>query len=600
MFSLWIKLFAALPLLETRRLVTFQINRGGPDSTVQRDDKTTLLDQVVQEPRDSTRTSDHWKPIPIIEAIAILICFALFAGQLPPDVNESHYLTKAKYFWNPEWCPGDIFLSSSFAHWLFFATAGLLTKFMPLSAVAWTGRVITWALLAFAWKRLNWRLIPAHGMALTSAMFFLLLNDRFHLAGEWVVGGFEAKGFAYFFVLLALGNMISPSWKWVWPLLGCAAAFHVLVGGWSFLAAIFVWLTLRWLELDGERNGGRQFFAQLKEQVLPFLAGAGLALVGAIPPLLADQSAPEDVATAARMIYVNHRIAHHLTFDAFPTLHVARFTLIVVFWFLLQRWLKNRWSPMYRNLQPVFLFGLGSLLISFGGLLLSGVAEQNQPWAEFSASLLRFYWFRLSDFAIPTGAALSCCSIIWYWLATDRRIATRLSCAVFLTCILSATGLIILERHQDPRPRADRRALPNYPDDAVRTLETYKNWRKVCDWIAENTPVDATFITPDQQQTFKWYAGRSEVVCWKDIPQDSNGILQWRKRLVELYEPQRRYESGLMSYSDEQLRELANRYGASYLLIPQRQVDLAATPTQLKQVYPVDPNSKSTYVVFEF
>ena len=55
----------------------------------------------------------------------IFICFALVAGQLPPDVNESHYLTKAKHFWNPTWCPGDIFLGSSHAHWLFYFSHGL-------------------------------------------------------------------------------------------------------------------------------------------------------------------------------------------------------------------------------------------------------------------------------------------------------------------------------------------------------------------------------------------------------------------------------------------------------------------------------------------
>ena len=93
---------------------------------------------------------------------------------------------------------------------------------------------------------------------------------------------------------------------------------------------------------------------------------------------------------------------------------------------------------------------------------------------------------------------------------------------------------------------------------------------------------------------------RSEVVSWKDIPQDSNGILDWSQRLVELYEPQRRYENGLMSYSDEQLRQFSKKYGADYLMVPQRHVDLAAVPTNLKQVYPTDPNARSTYVVFEF
>ena len=57
------------------------------------------------------------------------------------------------------------------------------------------------------------------------------------MAGEWMIGGLEAKGLAYVFVLLALGALARGRWRAVWPLLGAASAFHVLVGGWSVVAA---------------------------------------------------------------------------------------------------------------------------------------------------------------------------------------------------------------------------------------------------------------------------------------------------------------------------------------------------------------------------
>lgn len=577
---------------------SFQRNRATAISTVERSGKMPF--PSAPEVGDSQLAASSFtrgRFGQLIEVLLIFVCFALFAGQLPPDVNESHYLTKTKHFWNPDWCPDDIFLGSSFAHWLFYFTTGWITKFMPLTAVAWIGRIFTWMLLAFAWRRLSWSLIQVRWVAVVSAIFFLLLNDRFHLAGEWVVGGFEAKGIAYYFVLMALGSMIKRDWIWVWPFLGAASAFHVLVGGWSFLAAMFAWIAST---RASENKKSGESTEQITAQLLPLAAGIALALIGAIPPLLADRSAPPEIAIAARSIYVNHRIAHHLTFDAFPALNVARFVLVIVFWYLLSRWLAFRWESMYRKMRPLFLFGLGSLVISFGGLLLSGLAEDNDRLGQISEGLLRFYWFRLADFAVPAAAALASCAVVCYWLITDRRVSTRISSLVFVACIVAATGLVVYEKNQDPRPRADRRSLPSYEGDSVRTLDTYNNWRKACLWIAENTPADAMFITPHEQQTFKWYAGRAEVVSWKDIPQDSNGILDWSQRLIELYEPQRRYENGLMSYSDEQLRLFAKKYGADYLMVPQRHVDLAAVPTTLKQVYPADPESKSTYVVFEF
>jgi len=102
------------------------------------------------------RPSWEW----IVEALLVAACFLLYAGTPAPDVNESHYLTKAAHFWNSAWCPGDLFLGSSFSHWLFYVCFGWLTKFMSLTAFAWTGRVITCLLMGFAWRRLSHAVVP--------------------------------------------------------------------------------------------------------------------------------------------------------------------------------------------------------------------------------------------------------------------------------------------------------------------------------------------------------------------------------------------------------------------------------------------------------
>ena len=578
-------------------LSLFQINRGDSNPTEAPSGfPPTQLDSSVQNSGSGGTANSDFLTV-VFETILIFLAFALFAGQLPPDVNESHYLTKAKHFWDAQWASGDLFLGSSFSHWLFYVSTGWLTKFMSLSMVAWVGRFMTWGLLAFAWQRLCWRLFNVRWLAIFAAILFAILNERFHLAGEWVVGGFEAKGLAYFFVLLALGNVVTKTWTWVWPLLGIATAFHVLVGGWSILAIEFSWLGTIWLEVNQEPNYLQLGFERIKKQVWPLLVGAALGLIGIIPPLMSDQMSSPEVASAAQLIYVNHRIAHHLTFDAFPTMHVARFTLVVVFWLVLHRWLKARWIVGYRNLYPLFLFGLGSLLISFFGLLLSGLAEQGDELSFRAATLLRFYWFRLSDFAIPATTAIGTSALVWYWMGINRSRGTLVSSWIFVACIVAAFGVMAFERHEDPRPRADRRSLPQYDNDESRTLATYRNWVKVCDWVRNNTPSNAAFITPNQQQTFKWYTGRREIVCWKDIPQDAEGILEWNERLNRLGRPQKQYEAGLLSYSDEQLRAIGKHYQADFLVIPQRCIDVAQTATTLTQVYPEKDDAKSTYVV---
>jgi hypothetical protein len=46
------------------------------------------------------------------EIVPVFLVFAIYAAWPAPDSGESHYLAKAKHFWNPAWCPGDFF-------WLF-------------------------------------------------------------------------------------------------------------------------------------------------------------------------------------------------------------------------------------------------------------------------------------------------------------------------------------------------------------------------------------------------------------------------------------------------------------------------------------------------
>lgn len=558
----------------------------------------------------------------VIETGLILILFALFSGQLPPDANESHYLTKAKHAWDTSWCSGDLFLSSSFSHWLFYALTGWLNEFLTLSQVAWVGRFATWTLIAFAWQRLNESVSLKRGMSVFSAALFLLLNERFHLAGEWVVGGFEAKGFAYGFVILALASFVKRKPAHVWILLGVATAFHVLVGGWAWIAVALALMIERYQSLsEPSLSEPRSSESKLnfttsfpsRANLTWFLIGIGISLVGVVPPLIADQSATGVEANAASLIYVNERIAHHLNFAAFPAANVVRFLALTlaVLWAATQ--LKRRWNLSTNDWRRVLLFAIGSLVISFSGMVLSGISEQGESAAAWSYSLLRFYWFRLADFAVPASLSLACCLMLRELFrdanadsssgaanSGSSGLGRKICIGVFMTAILGATTAMICERYADIRPRADRLSLPTYDDNSKRTIDTYENWKRVCFWARDNTSEDAVFITPAAQQTFKWYAGRTEVVCWKDVPQDAAAMIEWRQRVLELYEPQRRYETGLMSYSDDQLRSLAQRYKATHMIVPQAEINLLEEPTTLKQVYPVDQTAKSTYVVFEF
>ena len=578
--------------------MAFKINRGDVSGTGRESKTASLSGRAIRGPLHELGKY-QW----LWETLLIAVCFFLYAGQPVPDVNESHYLTKAKHFWDASYCPGDLFLSSSFSHWLFYVCFGWMTKFMSLTAFAWTGRILTWSLMAFAWQRLSSAIVPLKFMSVLSALFFLLLNNKFHLAGEWVVGGFEAKGIAYFFVIYALSFLVRAKWKYVWPLLGAASAFHVLVGGWAVLACMFAAVVVMVRRSSNQSTTMDYWKSQASLAWKPLLIGGILALPGILPPLISDFGAPAEARQLAAEVYVGQRIAHHLDFDAFPTWHVARFAVLILFWGLLYLWLKNRLmlNPMifHRKLEPLQDFATGALLISFCGLVISGLADSGSPFCE---SLLKFYWFRLADFALPATISLACCFVIAYWLELENDVFRRASSVIFTICVFLAAALLFVERHQLQIPNADARSLPQYPDSEERFRQSQQNWVKVCDWVRENTSEDAVFLTPYQQQTFKWYALRTEVVSWKDIPQDADSIVQWRQRLKDIQEPQQYSELGLLVYTDEQLTDLAQKYGANYLVMPQAAYDLASEDpsgkSKFKCVYPAD-NSKATWVVLK-
>src|SRR6185503_7194534 len=138
------------------------------------------------------------------EVFLIFCLFFVYAGWPAPDVNESHYLCKVKQAWDPDWLPGDFFLNTPDAHTVFTATFGWMTRFLSLPAFAWTGRVLTWLALAWAWRRLSDALVSREWYPVLSALLFVYACEISAPAGEWVIGGFEAKGPAYVFVLLAL------------------------------------------------------------------------------------------------------------------------------------------------------------------------------------------------------------------------------------------------------------------------------------------------------------------------------------------------------------------------------------------------------------
>jgi hypothetical protein len=221
------------------------------------------------------------------------------------------------------------------------------------------------------------------------------------------------------------------------------------------------------------------------------------------------------------------------------------------------------------------------------GLALVGLAidlglSSQRP--DIAAKLLRFYWFRWADVMVPLASSLAiwkCIDIAqsrratigWHWLPT----------LLAASATLFPLGLLLLERGSQLIPPADRLIVESTGSVDIATPDRYLDWLAVCAWIEQNTPTDSLWLTPKYQQSFKWHAGRAEIVCWKDVPQDNAAVIEWYQR-VQRCEPPRNAEGTIREWTTEEILDLADDYHFQWILIDKT---FQQNPLGLEIAYPV-------------
>jgi hypothetical protein len=522
--------------------------------------------------------------------VAVFLSFTIdsFARYPVPGPNESHYLCKAKHYWDPEWCRGDLFLSSSNAHLVFFQTFGWLARWCSLETTTIVGRLVGLLILAAGWTALVGVLVPGRWPALWAAWIFLALSALGNLSGEWLVGGIEAKVVAYGLLFGAIAAWIdghaNGSQRRILlagALAGLAISFHPVVGIWGVASAAFASLVRGiLLRRATDRPAARWSW---------YGASAAIVVVLAIPGVIAGLRAAGGSSVVANYIQVYYRLAHHLDPVHFPEWSwirgridqyspiVGRKTVdcLASGWFaygvLACVWLLGRhWMSRFEPERWFFWFVTGSALIALCGFLVgwrSGPPEHVQnylvPWKWLDYPLrwkfLKLYPFRLFDAMLPIAVSITIAGIARRWCERACRVPSarpkRTVPLIWFLCGVPAL-LACLSPATDARPQMNA---------AERA-----DWLDACHWIEKNTPSDALILTPTQESwAFKWYAQRPEYVCYKDCPQDGPGIIEWNRRLLHLSDwTERHLETGYTSADLATLRQQGVKYIVALRLGP--------------------------------
>ena len=112
------------------------------------------------------------------------------------------------------------------------------------------------------------------------------------------------------------------------------------------------------------------------------------------------------------------------------------------------------------------------------------------------------------------------------------------------------------------------------------------SWNEVCQWVQEETPPVACFLTPRGAASFLWRAERSEVVAWKNVPQDPISIVEWRDRIIDCFSYDgtiKNLARSTCSLGVARLNRIANTYNADFIIAPVKSFN--AMPRQPQFMY---------------
>lgn len=495
----------------------------------------------------------------ILECLGVIAILAIYAGGPAPEVNEPCYLVKAVHYWQPDYLAGDLFLESSDPHFVFQATFGWLGYFVDLPTFAYIGRAISWVAIAWAWVYLSRGIAPLPGLSIVTMALTLWMQARFEMAGEWVVRGFEAKVLSYACIYAALGATARQKWNWTGVWLGGAVLYHVVVGGWASVATGLSVVLF-----------GRAAIFEWKRWIPGAVIWAACSAVAIVPNLGLSHGVTPAEAAETHQFLVYRRLPHHLDFRKMRASAKLDQLKLLVAWSVLLAIVcaaRKRHRALVRRLLRVEAVVVGGMCIVLCGLAITYALPDQHPAA---ASFLRFYWYRLNDALLPVGVALAAATLVMI----VRNQPLRRNVALIVLALLVANSL--------------RLALPLYIGaDRPRALikeseESYQNWLDVCRWFRAETPPDARVMVARHAYWFKWYAERVDVMNWKDMPQDAKGLVEWWRRMDELYiwDPQGgKFSRSIDEIPTAEIVAFARKYDADYVITD------SDAPLDLPRVY---------------
>ena len=483
------------------------------------------------------------------KAAGILTFFMVSAANFLPAFGENElvYLIFPKRLADPEFLAFDwTWKGGQYEHFIFDALVSPFTLFLNDLCLALAGRCAVWMLLIGAFIKL------AESFDLDWRQFVLGFGFWFYAnqslaAGEWVFGGFESKGVAYVFVLLALHSVLKDRFIRAALFSGIAVSFHVVVGSWAAIGLFAAVLSA---------ENGRDFKHLFLFLILTFVLG----LPGLIPAVLNIwRNGPTD--NEHYLISVLFRGPHHK--DPFYFLTPVMAAEMAIGYGLTVFLMKRSFE---KHLSRKLIVFLTALMAVFG----LGVLARKLNIFSF----LCLFPFRLGPVFLLLFFAFSAMRLLG---SCSGKGGNGLRGLVF--CVLAA-GLIY---HQMPLKLLKQARGAVYVWGQYLAGNQRDDFAAAAKWIDNNLPNDSICAAPPWENRFWLLAKRAQVSSFKYLP-SSGANKEWMQRQVSLNGGtpfEGRGNDALdelkKNYPDltaKQLLEIARKYSAGYYLTTKDRDDL--------------------------
>ncbi|AFY37681.1 hypothetical protein Lepto7376_1329 [[Leptolyngbya] sp. PCC 7376] len=462
----------------------------------------------------------------------ILLALLVFSHLLTDNMaeNEVGKLMLAKQFISTDWLPNDWYLSQPQSYQAFFqlifGKSILAWGFLATSII---GRIVYYSLISSSLiliaRQIKLQFLPL----LIAITLFLYSQQGIVVAGEWMIGSLETKGFSYGLVLIAIWLSMKKRYIWTIASLGLATSLHILVGGYATLTF------LMWAGWLGYKNNyfqkyfSKEHFSIIALSLFIYLVTSIFATFTLAHSLSQTVSVP-DSELQATYIYTFLRNSHHL--NPFVWQKIRFFIVAIYLSCLYWCWKKTKQevaqdshlsiqsqSSAVNRLQLLELTCF-SLVPFFCGFAIAFFDSQGV--------FLQYYPFRFGSLMLALNVLLISAYLIQDFFQKSKcfeflRNKGFLVCLIFLATIHTFTLTTFTK---------DLVSLSKFPIGVEKNNEKSQD---IFDWIQQNTEQDAVIISPPGRYVgFNWLTNRATIAKFKLVPPTETKILEWYARLNDL------------------------------------------------------------------